>query len=389
MKLEAIQEALQSEGLDGWLFYDHHHRDPLAYRILGLPDDMQASRRWYYFIPANGEPRALCHRIESHNLDGLPGSKAYYSRWAEQKDGLRRLLGSAQIIAMQHSPECALPYIAMVDGGTLELIRSLGADIRGSADLVQRFEACWTEHQLESHLEAGRRMDRIRADAFWLIRERTRNRTELTEWEVRSFLRNRFEENDLETDHGPIVAVNGNASDPHYEPSRDRHSPIQSGDFVLIDMWAKLKKTGSVYYDITWTGFCGDTPATEMMHVFGVVTAARDKAVDFVKRSIKDKVEIAGFQVDDAARGHIEAAGYGEYFVHRTGHSIGVEVHGAGANMDNFETHDVRKLIPSTCFSVEPGVYLPNFGVRSEVNVFVGENEARVTGEVQRQLLIL
>jgi Xaa-Pro dipeptidase len=389
MNLEAIQAALQTEGLDGWLFYDHHHRDPLAYRILELPDQLQASRRWYYFIPAQDEPRALCHRIESHNLDSLPGKKSVYSRWSEQKDGLRHLLGSSQIVAMQHSPECALPYIAMVDGGTIELIRSLGVEIRSSANLVQIFEACWSEQQLKLHIEAGRRMDRIRAEAFALIGERTRNAVPLSEWEVRSFLLDRFAEGGLQTDHGPIVAVNTNASDPHYEPTSDRHRAIEPGDFVLIDMWAKLTVPDSVYYDITWTGFCGDDPTPEMRKVFDVVTGARDKAVEHVQTSVGKGVELAGFQVDDAARGHIEAAGFGDHFVHRTGHSIGVEVHGAGANMDNYETHDERRLIPWTCFSVEPGVYLPEFGIRSEVNVFIGDKDARVTGEIQRELLLL
>ena len=389
MRLGEIQSAIKAEGLDGWLFYDHHRRDPLAYRILGLPDHLQSTRRWYYFIPATGEPRALCHRIESHNLDSLPGKKFFYSRWVEQKQELGRILESARIVAMQHSPECALPYIAMVDAGTIELVRGLGIDVRTSANLVQQFEACWTPKQFESHLEAGRRMDRIRAEAFELIRERTRNKSALNEWEVRKFLLDRFASNDLQTDHGPIVAVNANASDPHYEPTAERHSAIRAGDFVLIDMWAKLNTDGSVYYDITWTGFCGDSAPPEMRNVFGIVAGARDAAVEFVQQSVQDRIHVAGFQVDDAARGHIDRAGFGDYFIHRTGHSIGVEVHGAGANMDNYETHDERRLIPWTCFSVEPGIYLPDFGVRSEVNVFVSDKDARVTGEVQRELLIL
>jgi Xaa-Pro dipeptidase len=276
-----------------------------------------------------------------------------------------------------------------VDGGTLELVRSLGVEVRGSANLVQMFEARWTERQLEQHLEAGRRMDRIRAEAFDLVRQRTRAKADLNEWEVRSFILRQMEQRNLETDHGPIVAVNSNASDPHYEPGPDHHSPIRSGDFVLIDMWAKLRDPGAVYYDITWTGYCGDSPTTEMRNVFSVVTDARDAATRFVQAAIDRRETIAGYQVDDAARNVIEAAGFGPYFIHRTGHSIGADVHGAGANMDNFETHDDRRIIPWTCFSVEPGVYLPEFGIRSEVNVFIGEHGARITGEVQRDLLIL
>ena len=388
MNVEAIQKALVAEDLDGWLFFDHHRRDPLAYRILQLGDELQPTRRWYYFIPRVGEPRALCHRIESHHLDALPGTKRYYSRWSEQQAELRLLLRSARAIAMQYSPECAVPYVAMVDAGTVELIRSLGIEIRSSANLVQLFEARWTEQQLATHFEAGRRVDRIRADAFDLIRERVRNGAEVNEWQVRSFILDLFRKQGLQTDHGPIVAVNANASDPHYEPTADRYMPIGPNDLVLIDMWAKLEDHGSVYYDITWTGFCGE-PNAEVKQVFAVVSKARNSAIEFVQHSIKAKKEICGFEVDDVARGYIEREGFGEKFIHRTGHSIGTDVHGAGANMDNFETHDERRIIPWTCFSIEPGVYLPDFGIRSEVNVFVGEDGARVTGEIQTELLIL
>ena len=384
MRLDELQAALKAESLDGWLFFDHHRRDPLAYRILGLPETMHVTRRWYYFVPAQGEPRGLVHRIESHHLDTLPGSKAAYSRWTEQGDQVRKLLQGARTIAMQYSPECAVPYVSMVDGGTIELVRSAGVDIRSSADLVQVFEARWTDAQLESHLEAGRRMDRIRAQAFDLVR--TSVHSALTEWDVWQFLRRRFDEESLITDHGPIVAVNANASDPHYEPTAERNSRIRPGDFVLIDMWAKLANPAdAVYYDITWTGYCGPNPPEKMREVFRVVSEARDKGVE----SVVSGAAKQGYQVDDATRRHIEANGYGQYFIHRTGHSIGTDVHGSGANMDNFETHDIRRILPRTCFSVEPGVYLPEFGIRSEVNVYVGEDGARVTGEIQRELLIL
>jgi Xaa-Pro aminopeptidase len=323
------------------------------------------------------------HRVEPHHLDALPGRKLAYSRWTEQSAELRTLLGGARSIAMQYSPECAVPYVAMVDAGTVELVRSAGVEIRSSADLVQLFEAKWSDAQLESHLEAGRRMDRIRGEAFDIIRQRLSSG--ITEWDVRMFLRRRFEEEGLITDHGPIVAVNANASNPHYEPGAQRHSPITAGDLVLIDMWAKLKQPDSVYYDITWTGYCGSSPPDRVQNVFQVVTEARDKGIEAVISGTAQR----GYQVDDAARSHIETNGFGEYFIHRTGHSIGTNVHGAGANMDNFETHDVRRILPRTCFSVEPGIYLPEFGIRSEVNVYVGEDRARVTGEVQRQLVIL
>ena len=384
MILGEIQAALRAEEMDGWLFFDHHRRDPLAYRILGLSETIQATRRWYYFIPADGEPRGLVHRIESHNLDGLPGSKSAYSRWTEQTAGIRQLLTGAQTVAMQYSPDCSVPYVSMVDGGTVELVRAAGVEIRTSADLVQLFEARWSDPQLASHLEAGRRMDRIRSEAFGFIKDRMQ--AGITEWDVWLFLRRRFQEEGLITDHGPIVAVNANASDPHYEPAADRHSPIRPGALVLIDMWGKLAEpTDSVYYDITWTGYCGPVPPARMQEIFRLVTTARDKGVEAVVSGAAKQ----GYQVDDAVRNFIEAHGFGEYFVHRTGHSIGTDVHGAGANMDNFETHDVRRILPRTCFSVEPGVYLPEFGIRSEVNVYVGDDGARVTGEIQRDLVIL
>jgi Xaa-Pro aminopeptidase len=389
MKTEDIQAALQSEQLDGWLFFDHHRRDPLAYRILGLSQELQPTRRWYYLIPASGEPRALVHRVEPHMLDALPGSKTFYSRWREQTSRLEELLAGARRIAMQFSPNCAIPYVAMVDAGTVELVRGTGVEVVSSADLVQSFEARWSDEQFESHMRAGRLMDQLRGEAFDVVRDRLRNGVIVSEWDIRSFLLRRFRESGLITDHGPIVAVNANASDPHYEPSGERHSPIQKGDLLLIDMWAKLDAPEAVYYDITWTGFCGPEPPAAILNVFDVVTTARDKGVAFVQNGKAGGKVFCGYEVDDAVREHIDRRGYGDYFIHRTGHSIGTNVHGAGANMDNFETHDERRIVSRTCFSVEPGVYLPEFGIRSEVNVYVGDHDAVVTGEIQRELLRL
>jgi Xaa-Pro aminopeptidase len=387
MNLAEIQGSLQSEGFDGWLFFDHHRRDPLAYRILGLEAELQPTRRWYYFVPAHGEPRALVHRIEPHSLDGLPGDTAQYSRWAEQVDALSWLLHGARTVAMQFSPLCAVPYVSMVDGGTIDLIRSIGVEIVSSANLVQLFEARWSEQQLESHLEAGRRMDALRAQAFDLVRVQLRQGSSVTEWDVHAFLRKRFSEESLVTDHGPIVAVNANASNPHYEPGSEQNAPIRRGDLLLIDMWAKLKEPDSTYYDITWTGFCGPQPPSKILDVFNIVTAARDRGIETVQNRAASGLR--GYEVDDTVRGYIEQKGFGKYFIHRTGHSIGTDVHGAGANMDNFETHDERRVVPRTCFSIEPGIYLPDFGIRSEVNVYVTEEGARVTGQIQRELVII
>jgi Xaa-Pro aminopeptidase len=385
MQIDLIQAALRDEGLDGWLFFDHHVRDPLAYRVLGLSTDHVPTRRWYYLIPAQGEPRGLVHRIESRTLDALPGAKHVYSGWSTQVDGLKGLLAGCRRIAMQYSPHCAIPYVSMVDAGTLELVRDTGVEVVTSANLIQLFEARWTRAQLESHLEAGRRVDRVRAAAFGFIGDSLRAGRALTEWDVNRFIRTGFEREGLVTDHGPIVAVNAHMSDPHYEPQAEGSSAIVAGCPVLIDMWAKLDRPGSVFYDITWTGYCGTEVPEKVLEVFGVVTGARDAAVSRVQGAVARGEALQGWQVDDAARGFIAARGYGEYFVHRTGHSIGEEVHGTGANMDNLETHDERAIIQRTCFSIEPGVYLPEFGIRSEVNVYVGEEGAMVTGEVQKE----
>jgi len=388
MQLESIQHEIRTQHLDGWLFFDHHLRDPLAYRVLGFEAPRIPTRRWYYLIPAQGEPRKLVHRIESGMLDEVPGETTVYSSWSEQTAGLRHLCTGCHRVAMQYSPNCAIPYVSMVDAGTVELVRSLGVEVASSAELIQAFEARWTPEALEMHLEAGRRVDRVRAQAFDLVRERVRNTAPVTEFEVQAFVRKGFASSGLVTDHGPIVAVNANASNPHYEPTETANCPIHAGDLVLLDMWAKLDRPGAVYYDITWSHFCGDNPPDEMRRVFEVVTTARDAGVHRVQAAMASGHPLYGYQVDDAARGVIETRGYGSYFTHRTGHSIGVEVHGSGANMDNLETHDERRVMPWSCFSVEPGIYLPEFGIRSEVNVFAGDHDARVTGEVQPQLAL-
>ena len=389
MQLSEIQEALREQRIDAWLFFDHHHRDPLAYRVLGLDPAIEHTRRWYYLIPAEGEPRGLVHKIEPSVLDTLPGAKAAYSSWGAQVDGLMRLLRSCRRIAMQYSPHCAIPYVAMVDAGTVELLRSLGAEVVSSADLIQYFEARWDEAKLESHIEAGRRVDGIRAEAFRLAGDRIRQGAPITEWELMQFMRSRFAASGLVTDHGPIVGVNENAANPHYEPAEQGSRRIERDNLLLIDMWAKLDQPRSVYYDITWTGYCGLQVPPAVQRVFEVVKEARDLAIHRVRSAMQKGEILRGFEVDDAARMHIREEGFGDSFVHRTGHSIGEEVHGAGANMDNLETHDERRVIPWTCFSIEPGIYLGDFGIRSEVNVFVGEKEARVTGEVQQELVLV
>jgi Xaa-Pro aminopeptidase len=389
VRLTAMQAALREQGLDGWLFFDHHQRDPLAYRVLRFQPTQHVTRRWYYYIPAEGEPVRIVHRIESHVLDPLPGRLVAYAGWPAQRAALADCLSGAKRVAMQYSPQCAVPYVAMVAAGTVELIRSLGVEVASSADLVQIFEATWTADQYQQHRDAQVRVDAVRKAAFAFAGERLRQRQPVGEIDVQRFILESFDREGLFTDHGPIVAVNDHASDPHYEPSPEQSRLIQPGDLLLIDLWAKLKQPGAVYYDITWTGYCGTTPPDRMREVFGVVTGARDAAIQRVQQAINAGLPLFGFEVDDAARGFIRAAGLEAYFFHRTGHSIGEDVHGTGANMDNLETHDDRRVIPHTCFSIEPGIYLPEFGVRTEINMYIGAGEALVTGEIQRDLVLV
>ena len=347
------------------------------------------TRRWYYFIPAQGEPRGLAHQVEPRMLDALPGAKIPYSRWQELEAGLRTLLQGARKVAMQYSPRCAVPYVANVDAGTVEAVRALGAEVVSSAELIQVFEATWTPAQLEMHLEAGRRVDRIRGEAFEHIRRATRDGQPLDEFGVQQFVMRRFQEGGLVTDAPPIVGVNANAADSHYSPSESGSAPVRRGDLVLLDLWAKLDEPDAVFYDITWMAFCGEDVPDRMREAFAVVVGARDAGIRFVQSAAADGRAVRGFEVDDAVRGHIEGRGMGSRIRHRTGHNIGRDVHGAGANMDNFETRDERPVIPWTCFSIEPALYLPDFGVRTEINLFVGAREVRVTGEVQNEFVLL
>ena len=389
MRLAEIQEALKEQGLDGWLFMDHHGRDPLAYRILGLHTERTVTRRWYYLIPSAGEPRGLAHRIEPDVLAGLPGEIRRYAGWREQAEGLRRLLTGLRRVAMQYSPECRLPAISLVDAGTVELVRALGVEVASSADLVQLFEARWRAENLACHLEAARRMDRIRQETFDWIRQGLRRGDVLREVAVKDFILRRYQSLGLTSDHGPIVAAGPNSANPHYDARAGADREIRSGDVVLLDLFAKLDEPAGVYYDITWVGYCGAPLPEQIGDIFRIVAEARDRAIEFVRKRLQAGEPVRGFEVDDAARGYIEQHGYGPQFTHRTGHSIGAEVHGAGANADNLETHDERRLIPWTCLSIEPGIYLEDFGVRSEVNLFIEEKDARVTGEIQREMVLL
>ncbi len=386
--IQRIQADLRAAKFDGWLFYDFRGRDPIAQRILSLPEGMR-TRRWFYFIPAKGTPKKLVHKIETESLAALPGETLYYAGQDELRRNLAKVLGRTKSVAMQYSPKNAIPYIAMVDAGTIELVRSSGPKVVSSADLVQKYEACWSAPQLDSHRAAGAVIDRVVREAFQQAASSAREKRTLTEYDLKKWILKEFESAGLWTEEGPDIAVGAHASDPHYGPTPEKASAIREGDLLLLDVWGKKKEAGSVYYDITWMGYLGAKVPEKYAKIFGIVREARDKAVALIQTKIAAGKAVQGWQVDKAARDVIEKAHYGKYFFHRTGHSIGESVHGNGANMDGLETQDVRRLIPHTCNSIEPGIYLPEFGVRSEVNVYIGEREAEVTGPVQTEILAL
>ncbi|HWX94598.1 MAG TPA: M24 family metallopeptidase [Terriglobales bacterium] len=388
MNLPAIQAALREHQIDAWLFYDHHRRDPIAYRVLGLPDTLMVTRRWFYLIPAQGDPVKLVHKIEAGHLDSLPGAKHKYAGWQELFDNIKAILGNYRNIAMQYSPNNSVFTISLVDAGTVEIVRGMGKNVVSSADLVAQFEATFTDEQVQTHFAARDAIDTITASAFQEIGRRARNGG-TNEYAMQQWFMEAFRRENLVTDDPPIVAVNANSGNPHYEPHGEGSAPIREGDFVLLDVWAKKNTPGAVYYDITWTGFVGKAPSDKQREIFQIVRDARDAGVKTVLDASAAGQRIAGWQVDRATRDHIRRAGYGDYFIHRTGHSIGTEVHANGANMDDLEIHDERQILPNSCFSIEPGIYLPEFGVRSEVNILVRPNRAEVTGKIQREIVTI
>jgi Xaa-Pro dipeptidase len=387
--LHEIQSALRDFGLDGWLIYDFRGSNLLGRRIVGFPDDQMGSRRWFYFIPAQGEPRKLVHRIESSALDHLPGQKTVYLKWQELEAGVADFVHGAKKLAMEYSPRNANPYVSRVDAGTVELVRSCGCEVLSSGDLIQQFEATWDDAQIEMHFAAAKHTDAAYAKAWRFIAERTRDGGGVRETEVQALIMRHFGENGLTTYHPPIVAANAHSGDPHFDTSPATDITIREGDFLLIDLWAKLDRPRSVYSDLTRVGYVGRTVPDKYDRVFQIVAAARDGAIAAVRKAFAAGKSLAGWEVDEAARAVIEQAGYGPRFIHRTGHNIGQEVHGNGANMDGLETREDRRILPRTCFSIEPGIYLEEFGIRSEVNVLIGpDRQVHVTGgELQRQIV--
>ena len=380
--IHEIQKALQTEGIDGWLLYNFRDSNIFATRLLALPKHIMFTRRYFYYIPAHGAPKKLVHRIEEWNLDALPGDKSIYLSWHSLEDGLKELLSGAKQVAMEYSPQCAIPYVSTVDGGTVELVQNTGVEVTSSANLIQYFEARWDGEQLKDNIESAAHLRQIVDETFGFIRKNIKSNTAITEYDVQQFMSAEFKKRGLVTSSDPNCSVNANSANPHYEPTKEIHSSLHKDDYVLLDLWAKKDKPRSVYADITWMGFLGATVPDEFEKIFQIVKGGRNAALDFVRSSIKAGKIVHGYEVDDAARNFITQHGYGDYFVHRTGHSIGEEVHGNGANMDNLETRDERTIIPQTSFSIEPGIYLRDkYGIRSEIDVYISkDHEVIVTG---------
>ena len=390
LDIAAVQRALGDDGLDGWLLYDFHGSNPIARRVTGLSDAAKlTTRRWYYLIPVAGPPRGLVHAIERDRLDHLPGHKARYARHGELDAGLRTLLTDCGTVAMEFSPGCAIPYVSRVDAGTVDTIRALGVEVRSSGDLVQRFEAVWDAAALATHESAAGALYTIKDRAFDLVTQRMRDRVEVTELEVQDAMVGWFEEAGLISDSRPVVAAQQNAGDPHYLPTRDRHRTIGPDEVLLLDLWGKLTVPEAVYADITWMGYTGATVPASYDDAFTVIRDGRDAAVSLVQRATREGRELRGWEVDRAVRDLIGAAGFGDKFVHRTGHSLGAEVHGNGVHLDDFETHDERRLLPGTGVTIEPGVYFEEFGLRTEINLHIGRASATVTGPVQTEISTL
>lgn len=389
-KIRDIQALLRDQNVEAWLFYDFWKQNEYAQRILDFPAHVLSTRRFFYLIPAHGEPRKLVHTIERWNLDHLPGEKTIYLSWESFEEGLRKILSGVHTVAMEYSPNNAIPNIAKVDGGTIELVRKQGVNVVSSADLAQYFEARWSDDQYRDNIEVAKTLRSIVDETFAFMRQKIQAKQRVTEYDVQQFMLTKFEAHDMVTEFPPNCSVNANSGNPHYEPTKELHAELHEGDFVLIDLWAKKNKPRAVYSDITWVGFLGRSVPEKYAKIFEVVAGARDGAVEFLKKSLAAGKTVRGYEVDDVARRYINERGYGEYFIHRTGHSIGEDLHGTGANIDNLETHDERKIIPQISFSIEPGIYfMGDFGIRSEIDVCISKNnEVVVTGE-PRQLEVV
>jgi len=391
LDLRAVRDQLKADGVDGWLLYDFRGQNAIAGDLTGVARQAghMATRRWYYLVPAEGEPRGLVHAIESRTLAHLPGTTEQYAGREQLEAGLRRLLAGTRRVAMEYSPGCAIPYIARVDAGTVELIRQLGAEVVSSADLVQRFLGVWNAAQIASHRSASEKLYRIKDRTFEAVGQRARDRMATTEYDIQQLMARWFDDEGLVSDAEPNVSAGANSGNPHYLPTATVSRRIDSNDIVLLDLWGKLAAPGSMYADITWVGFTGSRVPERFVRAFAAVVAARDAALDLVQSGVRAGRMIRGWEVDRAASAVLRGAGYADHILHRTGHSLGENVHGDGVNMDDYETHDDRRLLPGSGFTIEPGVYFSDFGVRSEINVVLGAQEATVTGPLQSEIVAL
>lgn len=391
-KLNSAQQFLQTAGLDGWLIYDFRKTNELAWRFLEIPPSKMCTRRFFYWMPRQGTPVKIVHRIESQTLQHIPGKMALYSSWQELEEQLKAVLKGSATIAMEYSPRNAIPYVSKVDAGTVELVRSFGVEVVSSADLLQHYTSLWSAAQLESHLAAARVLDEAVTKAWQLIGKAIANDEILTESDVQHFLLEEFEKNGCLSDDAPICAVNAHSADPHYSPAAETATVIKRGDFVLIDLWCKQKIPHAVYADITRMGVVAEHATLRQQQIFDIVKQARDAAMALLHARLNAGAPVMGWEVDKACRDVIHAAGYGQYFTHRTGHNIGEKDHGDGANIDNFETQDRRQLLPGSCFSIEPGIYLPGeFGVRLEHDVYLEKDgcRLRVTQGLQTEIVAI
>ncbi len=390
LNIDAVQQALAAEGLDAWLLYDFHGSNPISHRLAGMDASAHlATRRWFYLIPRSGEPQALVHAIERYNLDHLPGAKTMYSGRTQLQAGLAALLAGRRRVAMEYSPNCNIPYVSRVDGGTIELIRGLGVEVVSSGDLIQRFEASWDERAIASHRTASEALYRIKDRAFEEVARRLRDGAATTEYDIQQKMVGWFADEGLVSDSAPCVSAQENAGDPHYLATASKHRVIRKDELVLLDLWGKLAAPGSVYADITWMGFAGHEIPEKMTRAFAAIADARDAAVSAIQDAARAGREVRGFEGDQAARDVLIARGYEDAILHRTGHSLGESVHGNGAHLDDWETHDERRLIPGSGFTIEPGLYFKDFGVRTEINMVWTAAGPEVTGPRQKAILSL
>jgi len=391
LDVSAVQAALRADGLDGWLLYDFRGLNPIAADLTGVSHQggHLATRRWYYLVPASGEPRGLVHAIERNSLAHLPGTTERYAGRDQLEAGLRHLLHGVRRIAMEYSPNCAIPYVSRVDAGTIELLRGMGLEVVSSGDLIQRFGTVWDEATVATHREASEKLHRVKDRAFDAVARRTRDAVPTSEYDIQQLMAGWFREEGLVSDSDPNVSAAENAGNPHYLPTASASRAIAAEELMLLDLWGKLDRRGAVFADITWMGYTGRQVPERYTRAFAAVAAARDAAVALVQRATAAGQQLHGWQVDRAASSVLQSAGYGAGILHRTGHSLGESVHGNGVNMDDYETHDDRRLLVGTGFTIEPGVYFEDFGIRSEINMVIGRRNATVTGPLQTEIIAL